>query len=327
MPAGQARGGVRAASGVKKLPQHIALRRLLRIPGLKKDVSPLIFFFGGFSGFFGSSTTTAAAWSSRAARRLFGRAGRLIVGAERQPLAVEDRGFARALVFGQADEIWRPPRRRSGDLPPAAAACRGRWCLPSDDDRTQRRQRPRSISISAGRATARAGPSPNWRRRHRRRTRSSAPPRPAGRLRRHRPPWGRPPRPRERACGDGVPGFSGSTSLAAAGSGGAIIDFVAISGVAGEAMATSSLAGSAFPLSDLVVSVFAASPLAASDFAMSVLAASVLEEILGHGRNRRRAWFRGAGCRLDGADLGRSDGRHRRGWRAMSAWGLGCGGW
>ena len=72
----------------------------------------------------------------------------------------------------------------------------------------------------------------------------------------------------------------GSTSLAAAGSGGAIIDCVAISGVAGEALATSSFAGSAFPLSDLAISVFAASPLAASDFAMSVLAASVFKESL-----------------------------------------------
>ena len=81
--------------------------------------------------------------------------------------------------------------------------------------------------------------------------------------------------------GPAMTGFAalpGSTSLLAEGSGGAIIDCAAISGVAGEGLAGSALAASAFANSAFVISAFAASSLVLSALVASVFAASFAAE-------------------------------------------------
>ncbi len=76
----------------------------------------------------------------------------------------------------------------------------------------------------------------------------------------------------------GFGALPGSISLPAAGSGGAIIDCDAISGVAGSGLTASAFAISALAISALAVSAFAASGLALSALAASVFAASFAAE-------------------------------------------------
>ena len=73
----------------------------------------------------------------------------------------------------------------------------------------------------------------------------------------------------------GLGALPGSISLLAAGSGGAIIDCAAISGVAGDGFAGSGLTVSAFATSAFVTSAFVASAFAVSSLALSALTASV----------------------------------------------------
>ena len=141
---GQAPAPAMAAEEMSKSSRN-ALRSkgLLRILSVEERRQRRRRVDGG-SGFFGgSSTTTPRAWRRRAgAAPAWRRRGGGIVGLQRQPLAVEDRGLARPLVFGQdgADLCGGAGVvQRTGHQPKLHAEAVGAFL--HDDDRAQRRQR------------------------------------------------------------------------------------------------------------------------------------------------------------------------------------------